>query len=301
MNLLIISSRLFVLGIIFTLSLRASGLAQEEEFTFYQELAWSPDGSRIAYSAMKVSKAGWEKGGYAALEGADYEVYVMKVDGSEVQRLTKNPGYDLWLSWSPDGRSLVFGSDRNGNTDLYVMDDHGGNLKRLTDDPGKESGPSWSPDGKTVAFMSKQNDHWQLWVMNADGSGSRQLTHGAADHHNPVWSPDGEMVVYYANPGGAGRDQVFIMNLKSGEEPRPLVDGVFPAWSPDGYTVIYGEAEKLYIIGIDGSNRRLLAERAEFGRFSPDGRQIAYVMGDFPDTAVYVMNVDGTGQRRLTR
>jgi TolB protein len=278
----------------------ASVLAQTDELRFYQELAWSPDGSRIAFSVMMVSRARWEREQYVALGGADYDIYVMNADGSELRRLTDNPRYDLWLSWSPDARRLVFGSERDGNTDLYVMDASGANVQRITREAGRESGPSWSPDGRSIAFMSKQNGHWQIWVMRADGSAARQLTTAAADHSNPIWSPDGRMLVYYGNPAGPGRDQVFLMNVDGPPAPRALDDGVFPAFAPDGRSVIYGQRGTLYTVGTDGMGRRLLAQKSEFGRYSPDGRRIAFVMGDFPDTGIYIMNADGTEVRRLT-
>jgi TolB protein len=271
---------------------------QQREFTFYQDLAWSPDGSRIAYSVMKVSRSRWEKESYAALSGADFEIYVMDADGTHHRRMTNNPGYDLWLSWAPDSRRVVFSSERKGNTGLYVMNADGSGVHVLTTESGKESAPAWSPDGKRIAYASKQDEHWQLWVMNHDGSAKQQLTTEPGDHLNPVWSPDGRMLAYYSNR--AGRDQVFTITVESNEPGRAITDGVFPAWAPNGRGLIHGRADKLYLVSPGGSNQRLLAEKSEFGRFSPDGSRIAFVMGSFPDTEIFVMEANGTRRRQLT-
>jgi len=266
-----------------------------DEMTFHQDLAWSPDGSRIAFSAMTVSRARWEEEKYGALDGQDYEVYVMDADGFHRRQLTDNAVYDLWLSWSPDGGRLAFSSDREGSRDLFVMNADGSGVTRLTSGEGEESAPSWSPDGSSIAFMSKQDDHWQLQVMNADGSEQRELAPGATDAYNPVWSPDGSQLSYYASPGGPGNDQVFIVSVDGTAPPRALAKGIYPGWSPDGRSLIYSEEHTLHAVDVDGSNPRVIAEGAFFGRYSPDGRRIAIVTGEFPDTKVLVMNVADAG------
>jgi CubicO group peptidase (beta-lactamase class C family) len=261
---------------------------------FHQDLAWSPDGSRIAFSAMKLSRRRWQAESYGALDG-DYEIYVMDADGGGRRRLTNNPGYDLWLSWSPDGKRLVFGSARAGNTDLYTIAVDGGAPARLTADPADESGPSWSPDGRRIAFGARQGEHWQIVVMNADGTDRRQLTRDAADHSNPVWSPDGGRLVFYG--GGGGRDRVFVLDLETGGSARAVAEGVFPAWSADGRSIVFGRRDELFLVGGDGSGERPLTTEAELGRFSPDGRRLAYVAGPFPDTHIEVLDL-ATGERR---
>ncbi len=273
----------------------------EPTMTFVQDLAWSPDGARIAYSAMTIDRARWEKEQFGALEGADYEIHVVNEDGSGAKRLTSNPGYDLWISWSPDGERIAFGSDRDGReTDIFVMSSRDGSgAARLTRDDGKESAPSFSPDGARIAFMAKDGKHWQLFVMNADGSDRRRIAESAADDSNPVFSPDGKRLVFYSNRAGAGKDEVFVVPADGSAPPRAVAEGVFPAWSPDGRSIVFGRKGALHAIGADGKNLRRLAEKSEFGRYSPDGKRIAFVAGDFPDTAIWIMSADGSGSRKL--
>ncbi len=103
--------------------------------------AWSPDGTRIAFSSTRDE----------AFPG--FEIYTMKPDGSDVVRLTNSAGEDAQPSWSPDGKQIVFHSRRTGTIDIYRMNaDGSGTPTRLTNSTVAESSPVWSPDGKRIAF-----------------------------------------------------------------------------------------------------------------------------------------------------
>jgi TolB protein len=274
--------------------------AQQDSVLFIQQVEWSPEGGRIAFAGMKVSKARWEQEQWEALSDTQYDIYIMNADGGDERRLTTNPGYDLWLSWSPDSRRIAFSSDRDGNTDLYAMDPDGSNLVRLTSAPGRESAPSWSPDGRRIVYMAKEEEEpWQIWIMDADGSDRKRLVESEADDANPVFSPDGSRIAFFTNRAGRGQDQVFVAN-SDGTEAHAVAPGVFPGWAPDGAALIYGH-EGLNVIDLNGTNpRKLLADAFGFGRWSPDGKRIAYVGGEPPDTGVYVMSADGTATERIT-
>jgi TolB protein len=69
----------------------------------------------------------------------------MDADGSHRHQLTNGADYDSWLRWSPDGRYLVFVSNRDGNREIYVMNGDGSGLKRLTDNPTFDGNPTWAP------------------------------------------------------------------------------------------------------------------------------------------------------------
>ncbi len=129
------------------------------------EPAWSPDGSRIAFTSDR---------------DGDAEVFVMNADGTHQAQLTENDEWDGAAAWSPDGSRIAFKSDRDGNDEVYVMNADGAGQTRLTVNPGTDSAPAWSPDGTRIAFESDRDENVDLYVMNADGSGQARLTTDAA-------------------------------------------------------------------------------------------------------------------------
>ena len=136
--------------------------------------SWSPDSGRIVFQSHR---------------DGDWDIYVMKADGTGVERLTGNEKLDWWPSWSPDGDRIAFTSKRDGDDEeIYVMNADGGGVVRLTDNEYKDSHPAWSLDGGRIAFSSYRDGgdgDWGIYVMNADGSGVVRL----ADGYGPAWSP----------------------------------------------------------------------------------------------------------------
>ena len=145
--------------------------------------SWSPDGERIVFSARR-------EGHVENKFAITYEIYVMDADGGNEQRLTENRKNDESPSWSPDGKRIVFESDRKGqfeNYDIYVMDGDGGNLQQLTNTCGWDVGPSWSPDGERIAFVSERDGNTEIYVMNADGGNPQNLTNSPGGDFGPAW------------------------------------------------------------------------------------------------------------------
>src|SRR5256884_3625658 len=124
----------------------------------------------------------------------DYGPYTADADGSGARRLTANPGYDAEGTLSPDGKTIVFTSLRDGDLDIYTMRVDGSGLRRLTSALGYDGGPVFSPDGKLIVYRAYPPPtaadsaeyrslpapplgrplKMDLWVMNADGTGQRQ-------------------------------------------------------------------------------------------------------------------------------
>jgi TolB protein len=98
--------------------------------------------------------------------------------------------------WSPDGKTLVYCAERNGEYDIYSIPAVGGRETRLTDAPGLDDGPEYSPDGKYIWFNSVRSGLMQLWRMKADGSEQTQMTFDESNSWFAHLSPDGTTVAY---------------------------------------------------------------------------------------------------------
>ena len=196
--------------------------------------------------------------GYVWAVYADYDIFTARLDGSDLRRLTRTPGYDAEATLSPDGKTILFTSVRDGDLDLYTMRTDGSGVKRLTDRLGYDGGAFYSRDGQWICWRADYPADSQatayrellarhlvrpttmdLWVMRADGSGKRQVTHEPGASFAPYFTPDGRSLIYasnWENPRGRNFD-LYLVSVEGGE-PAPVTrdptfDG-FPMFSPDG-------------------------------------------------------------------
>lgn len=125
--------------------------------------AWSPDGSRIAFSSG---------------DSDERDIHVMNIDGTGRMALTNQPDRaDYPPLWSPDGTKILFtGFDREANTsDVFVIDSDGTNLINLSNHPGQDRSASWAPDGSLIAFTSSRDVYALVYLVAPDGSELRRL------------------------------------------------------------------------------------------------------------------------------
>ena len=130
-------------------------------------------------------------------------------------RLTFDPGLQTDVTFSRDGRSIAYASDRAGNFDIWVQSLDGGEARQLTKSPAQESQPDWSSDGKSIAFRSERNGGG-LFVVATEGGAERQLT---SFGKYPLWSADASQIFFRS----ALNDQIYAVSPNGGEAPRELV------------------------------------------------------------------------------
>lgn len=243
------------------------------------QIAWSPDGSRIAYLDAIPAERG---------------IYVADPDGSDPVRLTHGAN-DAWPSWSPDGSKIVFsssaddptlptcepGMDFRCPTDVYAVDADGTDLTRLTHDPAPEYQPAWSPNGDRIAFVRSSGgtagEAPLIFTMDVDGSDIRRASSGeGGSDFSPSWSPDGSRIAFvgfrFENTGiwlvdanGSNEHQVVGQDWYSVQDPvwSPVGDLIAFTGSPSG-----GDAalyDELYVMDPDGADVRQLAEAPGWG------------------------------------
>jgi len=149
-------------------------------------------------------------------------------------RLTDTQAIDTSPSYSPDGRQIVFESDRGGTQQIYIMGSSGGGAQRISHGEGaRYSTPVWSPKGDYIAFTRQKANSFGIGVMKPDGSGERILTEG---FHNegPTWAPNGLYVMFFREASGGSGPKLFMTDVFGRAEfPVPTPGfGSDPAWSP---------------------------------------------------------------------
>ncbi|HEX8847136.1 MAG TPA: protein kinase [Pyrinomonadaceae bacterium] len=243
-------------------------------------LAWTPDG-RIIYSS--VASGNWD-------------IWIMQPDGSNQKQLTFNAGANRSPVITPDGRYILFTSDRTDGTDhIWRMNLDGSNQKELTNVAGDGS-PSSTPDGRMVVYSSWRTGRQGLWKVSIEGGEPV----GILDKQLPApsVSPDGNFIAssYWDEDSDPQQWRVAILSFPEGkivkmlDTPPSAVGGVgsFPTrWTNDGRALTYidyrGGSSNIWTLPLDGSAPKSLtdfkAERIFSFGWSTDGRLLAVSRG----------------------
>jgi Tol biopolymer transport system component len=228
-----------------------------------------PDGKKILYASTFLSgdacpPAPDYSKGYVWKLYPSYEIFIANRDGSGIKRLTNNPGYDAEATLSPDGKTIIFTSLRNGDLDLYTMRPDGSHVKRITKDLGYDGGAFFSRDGKRIVWRASRPKTdaeiaayheliaesqirpmaLELFVADATGKNARQITHNGAANFGPYFFPDAKRIIYASNvgdPGGRNFDLWMIKDDGTGAEQITFNDSFdgFPMFSPDGKSLVF--------------------------------------------------------------
>jgi Tol biopolymer transport system component len=228
-----------------------------------------PSGELLVWTSTR-DNPDLPKGNWSVVE--DYpqgaELYLSDLDGGNIRRLTANSYYDAEVSFSPDGKKLLFGRQIDGAIDLWLANADGSGQKQITNTPDlQEGGAFFLPDNQTILFRAwkkseqkLEHKDMHLYTVNEDGSKLKQLTTEPGTHWSPYPAPDGIHAVY-VKVLPPRNYEVFLINLQTGEEKRltynTSFDG-FPSVSPDGNYVAFssirgnqGERSmKLYLLDV---------------------------------------------------
>ena len=226
-----------------------------------------PDNSHIVFASTHLRspecppRPGYERG-YVWPVYPGYDLFRANADGSNIQRLTSEDGYDAEATIGGGGR-IVFTSIRDGDMEIYSMNGDGSDVRRLTRRPGPDGGPFFSPDGRQIVFRGRTSEGGELkdylgllkdglwrptmleiFVMNADGSNMRQVTKIGKASFAPYFHPDGKRIIFSSNAHDPkGRDfDLYMINVDGTGMERitwnPTFDG-FPMFSRDGKRLVF--------------------------------------------------------------
>jgi TolB protein len=203
----------------------------------------SPDGQSLAISDSSGSSQ-------------KSSIYIVPIGGGMPRQVTQySPSY--WHGWSPDGKTLAYAGQRDGEFDIYTIPVSGGQETRLTTAKGLDDGPEYSPDGEYIYFNSERTGSMQIWRMKADGSGQEQVLSDDTNDWFPHISPDGKWMVFLSydkSVSGHPGEKDVVLNLMSMEDKKVHVlaklfggQGTInvPSWSPDSKKLAFVSYELL--------------------------------------------------------
>ncbi len=217
---------------------------------------WSPDSTRIAFLADRTIGEP-----AAGTRGPGNQVWVIRADGGEAEKLTSEDTPVTEFQWSPDGKRIAFvtrdtpadKADRDKRhkdkfdavlvdagynyAHLWTLDVAAKSKKRVTEGKFTVSSPRWSPDSRSIAYVQStvgaQESSWfelspdrntDLFVVSADGGSPRKLTSNPGPDSSPEWSPDGSQIAYLSAMSAAGwaDKQDILVLTPSGGAPRNI-------------------------------------------------------------------------------
>ncbi|RAJ60495.1 WD40 repeat protein [Streptomyces sp. Amel2xB2] len=250
----------------------------------------SPDGRQIAFRALN-------------------SLWLLRI-GGRPRKIASDGYFNSAPDWSPDGRSLVYVSDRAGTPNLWTYDVSEGTTRRLTDLPDAQLAPRWSPDGSRIAYQDESGATWVLKV--ADSSVTKVLTE-LYQPGRPAWSPDGKTLALaavkpYSARGTTGHNQILTVDLEDGgiryqavssERSLSTRSGDGPVWTRTGAYVV-GMESLAWRVPVDrtgritGAPRKLTDEVTDSLSVSADGGTLLYLSNG----RLRTVSTDGRGRPR---
>jgi serine/threonine protein kinase len=199
-----------------------------------QPMAWTGAGAAMPAVARQGRRLAF------ARNYVDANIWRLTLDASrsgppQLEKIASSSFREVYPHYSPDGKRLLFYSNRSGSVQIWTADADGSHAVQLTSmDPLAISGsPRWSPDGQYVSFDSNTGGHYHIYVVKADGGQPRPITSGAYNNFVSSWSRDGRYV--YFTSGRTGRPEIWRAPFAGGDAEQVTRTGAeCPDLSPDG-------------------------------------------------------------------
>ncbi len=255
---------------------------------------------RPSASSTAAASAGNERIVYSSLRPGNWDVFYFASAGAAPRRLTDHPGLDYDAALSPNGRWVVFTSERRGNPDLYALDlERGGEPRLLVDSPAMEDQVAFAPDGRSIAFVATASGNADIYLLPFSPettqplSAATNVTNHPGGDFRPDFSPDGARIAFSTDRDtpvqghpifGFTRQRegdVYVMDRDGRNLQRltstPDWDGS-PEWSADGRTIFFYSARPREVVGPPQSP----------------------ILGQEGGFRIWAMNADGSNPRAVT-
>jgi Tol biopolymer transport system component len=231
-------------------------------------LAWTT-------AADSFPRREWELVAFTSFHDYDYEIYLFDTSKKLMANLTHNPGQDMFPMWSPDGKQLVFISQRGtAQTALYAIDANGKNLRALSEPGFYTTQPTYSPDGYRIAFVIRTQERPNLDILHTVQSDGSQLAALDIPGYYPSWSPDGRYLAYWH------RADFYVLDIETGEKRRILThySSQLLHWSPDSRHIAFA-ANGIHLIDVQSGDHTTLDtpdSRPIYPAWSKNGQTITF-------------------------
>jgi dipeptidyl aminopeptidase/acylaminoacyl peptidase len=258
---------------------------------------------------------------FASNRSGSVQIWMMDLDGGNLQQITNIPEGACQPSWSPDGVRLVFISPCDGNDEsypragLFFINDDGTNLTPLPIVSGGDYDPAWSPDGKYIAFTSLRiSNRPRVYLIDLSDFSMKRLSGQYSRDMQPTWSMNGDQIAYVSRH--TGPSDIWTMNVDgSGQIPFTHSGDKInshPTWSLDKNVMSFTQVERTgaipYLVVVSRNENAYNEYRLNIGaipareaKYSPDGLWL--VFESWPDGSnhdIYYMSASGAGRNRLT-
>ncbi len=243
----------------------------------------------------------------------DYnQLCMINRDGTGLSQLTDMDASNYYPTFTPDGGSLLFSSNRNGSFDLYLLLFGEKQLFQITKNVGNVISPDYSPDGRRIVFANRASDGpTSIWMVNADGLNPHLVYAGPNTIVATAWSPDGEKIAYAMSVGIPQEYEIFTMDTNGKNHARlsQRLNGIGGSidWSPDSKTLLiyagpFGEKNIYKLDATTGAASQLTDGGNNAGAsYSPDGLYIVFNSLRNNDQAdLYIMRSNGENEVQLT-
>jgi TolB protein len=234
------------------------------------------------------------------------ELFMSDYDGYNERQLTNNKSINISPAFTPDGEYVYFTSFMDGFPKIYMLTLKSNSVNLVAGYPGINAAPAVSPDGKYIACVLSKDGNSEIYLLDRKGDIVKRLTYSWAIDSSPTWSPDGKEIAFTSDRTGS--PQIYIMDAEGLNVRRLTYEGKYndsPCWSPRGDRIVFISRDRVFkicSIDITGKDFKILAELGnnENPHFSADGNHLVYSSTRLGSQELYVMDLFGHGQMRLT-